>query len=92
MLAKIAHSMAVAELGLAGFRPFLLDIIHGRAEDAHQFVGGRLKARPALPHRHEVLILGYEIGETTLVAAEVRLFADLGAPTYVVVVGEYLPI
>jgi hypothetical protein len=92
MLAKIAHSMTVAEIGLARFRPFLLDTICGKGENAHEFVGGYHENRPKLQHRHEITTMAHEIGETTLIVAEIRLFADLGAPTYVVVVGEHSPI
>jgi hypothetical protein len=88
MLAKIAHSMAVAEIGLACFRPFLLEIILGQNKETHQFVGGYLEGRPELQHRHEITTMARECGEATLIIAEIRLFADVGAPTYVVVVGE----
>jgi hypothetical protein len=88
MLAKIAHSMAVAEIGLGRFHPHLLEIIYGRDEQPHQLIGGLLERRAPTRHRHEITTMVHEIGNSELIVAEIRLFADLGAPTYVVVVGE----
>jgi hypothetical protein len=89
MLAKIAHGYAVAELGLDGFRPTLLDII---LNDDPQFigrhVGGALDDSPASDELHEIKVDDFFARRWVVV--EVRLFANRGMPTYWVVAGEPL--
>ncbi len=91
MLAKIAHSYAVAELGITGFSPFLVDIISG-ADIRHlsHYVGGTREVPPASDK-------GYEINLTTVASAgplpylvvKIRILSDVGGmPEYWVVVGE----
>lgn len=88
MLAKIAHSYAVAEWGLHSFRPFLLDLIAGNSQTASFWVGGNGPVKPPDVgglHRLELkreLLLG-----TEYVVAYIRLFANFGAPEYRIVVG-----
>lgn len=41
LLAKIAHSYAIAELGYRSFKPFLLDIILGKTESCGYYIGGK---------------------------------------------------
>jgi hypothetical protein len=91
MLAKIAHSYAVAEWEIHSFRPLLLDLILGRSQTASYWVGGSERALPPDHHsslhrlelRREVLLA------TTYVVAYIRLFCNFGAPEYRVVVGTW---
>jgi len=90
MLAKIAHSFAVAEGGFHSFRPLLRDLIVGSSQTASYWVGGNGDPKPADTgglHRLELkreLRLG-----TEYVVCYVRLFANFGAPEYRVVVGTW---
>jgi hypothetical protein len=90
MLAKIAHSYAVAEWGFHSFRPVLLDLILGRTDTIAYWVGGNGPIKPADPtglHRLELrreMLLG-----TEYVVCHIRLFCNFGAPEYRVVVGTW---
>jgi hypothetical protein len=93
VLAKMAHSFAVAELGLDGFCPSLLDLIHGRnVEVAPELVGCEIEIPPATSGRlHEI---GF-ISHPEYVVVRIRLFAssavdDRGTPVYLVVAGTKL--
>jgi hypothetical protein len=88
MLAKIAHSFAVAELGLASFTPMLLDLIVRQDRDSIRLIGGEPNLKPASSALHEIG-LGYKRSQgKDYVVATIRLFAAQGGPTYHVVVGE----
>lgn len=54
MLAKIAHSFAVADQGLGSFRPMLPDLILGRSKTPSYLVGGDLDVAPPLPVLHRL--------------------------------------
>jgi hypothetical protein len=88
MIAKIAHSYAVAEWGINSFRPLLLDLILGRSQTASYWVGGNMTVMPPDPnglHRLQLkkeIILG-----TEYVIAYITLFCFFGSPEYRVVVG-----
>lgn len=94
LLAKIAHGFAVAELGLDGFSPMLPEFIlrtFGQKENwpnCYHVVGGDPRDYAADNALH-VLGLGMisANGIIYLVVA-IRLFANLGAPVFHVVVGE----
>lgn len=93
MLAKIAHSFAVAELGLDKFEPRLVSLITRGDISTMNLVGGddalNDGERPS-EALHE-LALGYQrINGTAYVVARIRLFASSGGPFYSVVVGESL--
>jgi hypothetical protein len=92
MLAKAAHSYAVAELGLGSFRPFLLGIIHNQAPlNLSHFIGSSICKPDAPTDLHEI---GFAprgmIGGEELVIVKVRLFANLQGQTHYIVVGEWL--
>jgi HNH endonuclease len=91
MLAKIAHSFAVAELGLQKFNPFLRPIILGDdlSHLAH-YVGGTRKIPPAIADIYEIRLLNARSMDDRLyLKVVIRLLADLqGMPEYWVVVGE----
>ena len=90
MLGKIGHSYAVAEFGYKGFTPFLPAAILGRAPwQFGYFVGGHADLEPASKFISEV---GHGIVPAAdgraFIVVRIRLFADLGAPTFYVVAGD----
>jgi hypothetical protein len=95
MIAKIAHSAAVARLGLTGFNPVLKDILRETDRESRAilpFVGCKPPEPPqptSAPDTAAHVLDHYtpEIDGTTFVVVEVRLFANFGAPSYMVVVG-----
>jgi hypothetical protein len=93
MLAKIAHGIAVAELGPDGFDPKLPDLILGRNPLLAGYLVGQGMVPIPLPENHplhQVSILNATMGEQEIAVVHLRLFADLGieTPTYTVVVGS----
>ena len=88
MLAKIAHSFAVARFGLHGFTPILLDHILHTGKCPWHFVGGRDGDPTVSNALHEIEHEECETVAKRFLLVRVRLFANLGAPGYVVVTGE----
>lgn len=90
MIAKIAHSFVVAERGLESFTPLLPDLILGRSNTACHWIGGPpVPLPPADPkggHKVELIHIDTPKG-IRYVGANVRLFAQFGAPEYAAVVG-----
>jgi hypothetical protein len=92
MLAKIAHSYAVAALGSDIFAPLLPEIILNRFPHIPYLVGGELKTYPAsVGVCHELRIETVNIENRRFVITMIRLFSYLGAPVYTVVVGKIPP-
>jgi hypothetical protein len=90
MLAKIGHSLAVAELGQHAFKPMLTALIYKGEPQGVSLVGcaPEYEKLPKSSALHSVS-LGYQRHSgKTFVVASVRLFARYGAPIYRVVVGE----
>jgi hypothetical protein len=90
LLAKIAHGFAMAERGsLDGFRPVLSDLVLRRPAPwpLAYFVGGITELEPATSTSHELGLYVAEAPSGTVTMVRVRLFSDLGAPTYYVVAG-----
>ena len=88
MLGKIGHALAVAELGIHGFKPALRDMILTGAPSAFNHIGGEPSLSPPSKALHE-LALGYQRAQgKDYVVAKIRLFAGQPSPTYYVVVGE----
>ena len=90
VLAKIAHGFAVAHLGLEGFKPLLLDLIHGRnVTRGPELVGSELETPPASSGRmHELSVVPHH----KFVVVRIRLFASSeggghAVPVYLVVAG-----
>jgi hypothetical protein len=90
MVAKIAHSYAVAELGISGFRFLLPDLILGNPTiHAAQLIGGGLLPEPAGPDRHEIsLKRRLRLDGREFWVTRIRLFADLDMPPHYIVAGE----
>ncbi len=92
MLAKIGHSLAVAEIGADKFSPRLLELIVSGNISAMNLIGGAPDSEFEQESKslHD-LALGYQrIDKRTFVVAKIRLFARHGGPVYYVVVGESL--
>jgi len=89
LLAKIAYSYAVAELGYGSFEPYLLPgILRAELADCDSYVGSLDKDEAPSALLHEL-----SLGETTRgdkIVVRVRLLSKLGTPTYFVVVGKNL--
>jgi hypothetical protein len=86
-VAKIAHSAAVAELGLDAFTPMLSPIILGTDLNISNLVGSSLtrgRVREGL-HRIELTVSG------EYVVAKVQLFARYGLQPFLAVVGRAAP-
>jgi hypothetical protein len=91
MLAKIAHSYAVAELGLPSFTPLLNDFILGQKEfDGNYLVGGILQDLPPSDPTilHELKWRWEDTASGRFLLVGVRLFSCLGGPQYLVVAGK----
>lgn len=95
MLAKIAHGFAVAELGLDGFKPLLLEqlILRELAPKenwcgCYRLVGGDTRDYAPDDALH---VMGWGVdqrGDKHFLVVAVRLFANLGAPVFHVIAGE----
>lgn len=86
-IAKIAHSAAIAELGLDAFEPFLPSVILGKDPNISHLVGSSLtkgRVRESL-HRIELKLTG------EYVVAKVQLFARYGIQPFLAVVGRAAP-
>jgi len=88
MFAKIAHSYAVACLGLDSFTPMLLDHILRPEGYPWHFVGGGTDAPSASGALHEIGYEEIDASGTRYIIVRLRLFAYLGAPEYVIVTGR----
>jgi len=85
MLAKIAHSFAVAEIGLDNFTPFLQKMIIEGIETPSYYVGGDFTVPPA--ERDGAMHWVRLQPDDNYLVATIRLFAPLGAPLYHIIVG-----
>jgi hypothetical protein len=87
-LAKVAHSFAVAELGLSSFVPFLTTMIRERnTSNRAEYVGGGSGNEPATALLHQLNFQTFETSDR-VIAVEIRLLGILGTPTYSVAVGR----
>jgi hypothetical protein len=90
MLAKIAHSYAVAELGEAAFSPVLCDFIRGKPMRALQWIGGELRDPPATSSFHDIRWRIQTVNVTHYVVVDLRLFCFMASPLYRIVVGRLI--
>lgn len=87
MLAKIAYSFAIAELGYGAFEPLVLPIILGKSTNFGHLIGGDPQPPPPSAHLHEASWEWQIVRLQTYIVVNVRLFGQSGAPQYHVVVG-----
>jgi hypothetical protein len=91
LIAKIAHGYATYRYGIDGFDPFLTDFIRGQNFSNPSFlIGGEFGPIPP-PIKGTWHIKSSRLPAGNLVLVRVRLFAHLGAPVYVAVVGKHKP-
>lgn len=87
MLAKIAHSYVVAELGVDGFTPFLPGLILGESAYYSYYIGSPVGLENPAPELHTLKL--DRLNE--MIVVYVRLYAKFGGPSYMVVVGQSKP-
>ena len=87
-LAKIAHGFAVDAFGNA-FAPMLRELILNQqpTDQRYDVIGGIVEPQPASDNLHELAAEWRVANGTTYAVVRIRLFANLGAPAYLVAVG-----
>jgi hypothetical protein len=89
MLAKVAHSYAVAELGLGNFEPFLVPIIRGvKPYYLPYYIGSAIGKEPPFTDLHRIEIDESGLGIGKFIVVKLRLFADRDTPTHYIIVGK----
>ena len=89
MLAKVAHSFAVAELGVGTFTPFLRGMILNRELFGRAYViGGGAGNEAASNNIHDLEFDNSVCPYPELVTVRLRILGILEAPTFYVVVGK----
>jgi len=87
-LAKIAHCFAVDCLG-DNFEPSLPDFIRAKEPSPRSdFVGGIPDDLPPSENLHELALEWRNSRNLAYAVVKIRLFANLGMPTYLVVAGK----
>lgn len=89
MLAKIAHAAAVAEIGIESFQPLLNDLILREDVEPSSLIGTFAHfEEPSGKHfTHAIACVECTARGTRYLASKIRLFSDLGAPSYLALVG-----
>jgi hypothetical protein len=93
MLAKIALGIAVAKLGLAGFKPTVRNFILNNPDEYGHWVGGYAgtqRYEPPSLSFHRIHLQTKQASAGTFIIAEIQLFAEFGGPANCVVVGRPL--
>ena len=96
MLAKIAHSFAVAEKGIESFSPLLCDMIRHEVsmDPVYPYLIGGFGREPVSlsdgKSRHELRLCTVDHGGTEYLCAHIQLFAKLSTPVYQVIVGKLI--
>ncbi|TPJ77195.1 HNH endonuclease [Mesorhizobium sp. B2-6-2] len=94
-LAKIAHGFAVSKLGDT-FIPYHREFIRRKfAKDEtdqrrYHLIGGSITDEEPTSNLHELALSSGTIDDVTHYLVRIRLFAKLGAPVYLVLVGQRL--
>lgn len=91
MLAKMGHAFASAELGRDKFVGFLPDHVLNDTGNVLTFLIGNIQLpsqHTAKDQIHQLQIVTETVGETTFLCCHIRLFSNLNAPIYRVVVGQ----
>ena len=90
MLAKIAHSYAIAQLGVNGFKPLLTKLIRGHDNFPTHYIGclgEAITAKEDFLHRLDLITLNDDKNAIKFIVVNLRLFANFGSPQYHIVVG-----
>jgi hypothetical protein len=89
LIAKIAHSFAVAELGLTAFSPTLLPLITSSSSRfADYYIGSGAIIPPISKYLHEIgFSPDIQTPQGTLIVVKIRLFANLNMPVHYAAVG-----
>ena len=89
LIAKIAHSFAVAERGLNAFYPTLLPLIEfSSANLADYYIGSGTIIPPTSKYLHEIgFAPDIQTPEGTLIVVKIRLFANFNMPVHYAAVG-----
>jgi hypothetical protein len=95
MLAKIAHGLAAAEIGVDHFDAALPDLILGRTDELSSYLVGAwtdpYEHDPPHVPLHQVGLGMKPWGQRWLISARIKLFANLpNAPVYQVIIGEMI--
>jgi hypothetical protein len=91
MLAKIAHSYAVAKFGESTFESLLPDLILGKNANGPYFVGGDKSGAPLVDQPkilHDVYPQACDLNGEPHLLIGIRLFAFMGMPRYLIVAGK----
>ena len=91
MIAKIAYSYIVSELGLEGFIPYkpLIDVILNRSDNISYLIGGDWDIPPPDPAGYHHLEWMAKINNNSAdIIVQIRLFPAFETPKYRVVVGK----
>lgn len=94
-LAKIAHGFAMAKLGRT-FIPYHREFIRRKFakdetyQERYQLIGGSIIDEEPTDNLHELGLSEFKTGGVTHYLVRIRLFAKLGAPVYIVLVGQRL--
>jgi hypothetical protein len=91
LVAKIAHSYAVARFGEHTFEAVLPDLILGKHAYAPHFVGGDKSGAPLVDQPealHDVYPQACDIKGVPYLLIGIRLFAFMGMPRYLIVAGK----
>lgn len=87
LLAKIAHTFAVAKIGLSGFTPILEPIIiKNNLSHCMHYIGSPNNDEAPKNMLHDLNIL--EFDNIDAIFVKVRLLCKLGTPTYIVAAGR----
>ncbi len=89
MLAKIAYADAIARIGLNNFKPLVIDLILREDIDPSTLVGTFAKIENPVgdQFKYHFTLHEYTVEGVRYLVSKIRLFSNLGAPTYLVVVG-----
>jgi hypothetical protein len=87
LLCKIAYCQVLTSLDLGDFRPLCLQFITG-ARTNLSFIVGSSEGKPEPENGYSLDTMAFGSGSKVMLVAQVRLYANTGAPTYHVVIGD----
>ena len=87
LLCKVAYCQILTSLDPGDFRPICLPFITG-ARTNLSFIIGSSEGKPEPENGYSLNTVAFGSGSKLMLVAQVRLYANTGAPTYHVVVGD----